>query len=252
MENSAAQVVQQNTSTAPVKAAIICLALAWVFALLPIPVISMGGMVVFNIAAFILAIICMSKNAVKPGVGVLAGSIIGTPIMYFIGIAILGLGVANSVKGYNDHAAQTVKNNPAPVVQQAVVEQVKSSSPSTETTPTAAQSNPIAIDGNWQGTYESQGHSPVPFSMVINKPVNGAFDGSESEQLASAGTVQTIQSKLNGTAESTAVGFTKDFTYKGKAYSVRYTGNYDPATKRIQGKWESLSAHAHGTFLAWH
>lgn len=109
----------------------------------------------------------------------------------------------------------------------------------------------VSINGNWQGTYESHGHAPIPFSMVISNLNNGVFDGSASEQIASAGVVETIPSKLMGTLNTTAVSFTKEFTFKGKSYSVQYTGAYDPATKRIQGKWKGLTGHSHGSFLVW-
>jgi hypothetical protein len=248
MESPTTQVIPQ-TSTAPVKAAIICLLLAWVFAILPIPVISFWGMVVFNLAAFILAIICMSKNSVKPGVGILAGSIIGTPIMYFVGLAILAAGFAGAFTKGNDNHAHQVPSNPALAVQSVADQSVKSTS--VESTLPAASLTASDIDGNWQGTYESHGHSPTPFTMAINKPNNGVFDGSASEQIASAGTVETISSKLTGAINTTAVAFTKEFIFKGKSYSVRYTGAYDPITKRIHGKWKALTGHSQGQFLVW-
>jgi multisubunit Na+/H+ antiporter MnhB subunit len=250
MESQTTLVIQQNvTTTAPVKAAIICLLLAWVFALLPIPGISFGGMVVFNIAAIILAIICMSRNAVKPGVGVLAGSIIGTTIMYFVGMAVLGAGIASSLKGYDNHSTHQTQNNPTPIVQSVAVQPAKSTS--VETILPSASATATDIDGNWQGTYESHGHSPTPFSMVISNFSNGAFDGSASEQISSAGNVVTIQSKLTGALNAKDVAFTKAFSFRGKQYSVKYSGTYDPVTKRIQGKWKGLTVNSRGSFLVW-
>ena len=112
MQNSTTQIIQH--SAAPIKAAVICLMLAWIFALLPIPFISFGGMIVFNIAAFILAILCMSRNSVKSGIGILAGSLIGTPIMYFIGLAILAAGFTHSLNIHDKSVAHQVQNNTAP------------------------------------------------------------------------------------------------------------------------------------------
>jgi len=109
MQNSTSQIIPQ--STAPIKSAVICLMLAWFFALLPIPFISFGGMIVFNIAAFILAILCMSRNSVKSGIGILAGSLIGTPIMYFIGLAILAAGLTHSLNNHDKGAAHQVRSN---------------------------------------------------------------------------------------------------------------------------------------------
>lgn len=258
MESPTTQTTQQKASTtAPVKSAIICLVLAWVFAVLPIPFISFGGMIVFNIAAFILAIICMSKNSVKPGVGVLAGSLVGTPLMYFIGLAVLGAGVASSIKNYDKSLAHQVQNTPTPAVQQPSPAISTPAQPSQTTSPSAHGDNshsPIAadIEGDWQGTYESHGHSPIPFKMALGKPNNGLFEGTASEQISSAGVVETIQSKLTGAVNATTVAFTKGFSFKGKQYSIRYIGTYDPATKRIQGTWKGSTGNSHGSFLVWH
>ena len=119
--------------------------------------------------------------------------------------------------------------------------------PGTSSPPTIA----VGINGNWQGTYELHGHAPTPFTMVISNLSNGVFDGSASEQVVSAGTAETIQSKLTGTISATTVVFTKVFSFKGKPYSVKYSGVYDPITKRIQGKWKSLTGTSQGSFLAW-
>ncbi len=115
----------------------------------------------------------------------------------------------------------------------------------------SAPSATVGINGYWQGTYESHGHSPTPFSMVISNLNNGVFEGSASEQISSAGSVETIQSKLTGAISTAAVVFTKEFLFKGKQYSVRYNGTYDPITKRIQGTWKALTSNSHGSFLVW-
>lgn len=107
------------------------------------------------------------------------------------------------------------------------------------------------IDGNWQGTYESHGHPPTPFTMELNKSNNGLFDGSASEQIVSSGTTETIQSKLSGAINTMSVAFTKEFSFKGKQYSVQYIGTYDPITKRIQGTWKGSTGNAHGSFMVW-
>lgn len=115
----------------------------------------------------------------------------------------------------------------------------------------AAQVSTADISGNWQGTYESQGHPPTPFSMTFGNFNNGTFDGSASEQIVSAGAAETIQSKLTGAANSVSVTFMKEFSFKGKSYSVMYNGIYDPITKRIQGNWKGMTNNSHGSFLVW-
>lgn len=124
-------------------------------------------------------------------------------------------------------------------------------SPSASTGETSSVSTAI-IDGNWQGTYESHGHPPTPFTMAINKPSNGGlFDGSASEQIASSGTTETIQSKLSGAINMMSVAFTKEFSFNGKQYSVQYIGTYDPIKKQIRGTWKGLTGNAHGSFMMW-
>lgn len=230
MENSTTQVIQQNAITAPVKAAVICLVLAWVFAVLPIPFISFGGMIVFNIAAFILAIICMSRNSVKPGVGVLAGSLVGTPIAYFVGLAILGAGIASSLKSYDASAAYPVQKVPTTAIQTA-----KSAS--------VAASSVADLVGKWKGhfTYPSRnGTTTADFVMTLSTPGGDLLSGDMSE--IDPNTKASVRSVLSGSATGNSISFTQN--YGGKAPDGKCVGAYSAIAKEVVGTCSVLNQHA--------
>ena len=171
----------------------------------------------------------------------------GFAVMAFV-LGTIGWNYSNRPVHATPAQAQAASQQPATVV--APPAQVVAQAPQ------ASNNNPssvtaLDISGNWQGTYESHGHSPTPFSMVISNFDNGVFDGSASEQISSAGVVHAIQSKLSGVINSIYIEFTKKFSFKGKSYSVTYTGTYDPITKRIQGTWKALTGNSHGSFLVW-
>jgi uncharacterized membrane protein len=73
----------------PVRAGWICLFIAWVLFLLPIPGLGIIGWAL-NLAAFIISIIVMVKGRVAAGVAQMVCALAVSPIMYFIGLGILG------------------------------------------------------------------------------------------------------------------------------------------------------------------
>lgn len=90
---------------APVVATWVCLVLAWVLFLLPIPGLGLFGGGILNLVAFILAIVVMAKGRTVGGLVPLLASIIVSPIIYFIGLAIFGAAVSSSsYKDYTDRA----------------------------------------------------------------------------------------------------------------------------------------------------
>lgn len=101
-----------NTTTAaqrpnpPGRAAWILLILAWVCFLVPIPGLGPVGWVL-NMVAFILAIVAMSKGGTRKGLAPLLASLIASPILYFIGFAILAAtaGAIGQQGGPRDGAA---------------------------------------------------------------------------------------------------------------------------------------------------
>lgn len=79
---------------APVVAMWICLALAWLFFVLPVPFTVILA-VPLDIAAFILAILCLSRSRVLQGVLGLVGTTIVALVLYFIGWGVMAyLGAA--------------------------------------------------------------------------------------------------------------------------------------------------------------
>lgn len=81
-------IVLPAPSAAP-KAAWICLVIAWVCFLVPIPGIGIFVGWPLNLAAFILAIVAMAKRGAMGGILQLLASLIVSPIFYFIGLAVL-------------------------------------------------------------------------------------------------------------------------------------------------------------------
>src|ERR1700690_1521764 len=73
----------------PVKAGWICLIVAWALFIVPIPGLGLIGWA-FNFAAFIISIIVMVKGRVGAGVAQMICSLTVSPIIYIIGIGILG------------------------------------------------------------------------------------------------------------------------------------------------------------------
>ena len=73
----------------PVKAGWICLFVAWLLFLIPIPGVGLIGWVL-NLAAFVISIIVMVKGRVGAGVVQMVCTFAVSPVIYFIGLWILG------------------------------------------------------------------------------------------------------------------------------------------------------------------
>jgi hypothetical protein len=71
------------------KAAWICLAIAWLTFIVPIPGIGLFIGWPLNLVAFILAIVAMSKFGTNAGLWQLLASLVISPALYFIGLALL-------------------------------------------------------------------------------------------------------------------------------------------------------------------
>lgn len=213
-----------SQNTAPVKAAFICLFLAWAMAILPIPFVSWWGMFTFNIIAFVLAIICMSKNAVKNGGMVLAGTIVGTPVMYFVGLAVMG-GMAGSAL-----------SNAAKEIQRAKTQQSKDM---------ASLSNIAVVDpsGKWEGKFTYPKGVEAQFTMSITTS-RGNFSGSLTE--ADPKTNQTVNSNISGSIKSNRqIHFTQDF---GAQYpKAKCDADYDATSKSMSGKCAAAGQSANFT-----
>jgi hypothetical protein len=82
-------VTSDTTPNTAGRAAWACLAIAWVCFLLPIPGIGLFIGWPLNLVAFILAIVAMSKRGTGAGLVPLLASLIVSPIVYFVGLAVL-------------------------------------------------------------------------------------------------------------------------------------------------------------------
>lgn len=119
MVESTTVVVAQEQNTAG-KAAWICLAIAWVCFLLPIPGTGIFIGAPLNLVALILAIVALSKFGAKGGLPQLLCALIVSPIIYFIGLSIFaGLGVSAISELETQHnEMQQIEQQEEPVVGQ--------------------------------------------------------------------------------------------------------------------------------------
>ncbi|HEY4583945.1 MAG TPA: hypothetical protein VIG88_13965 [Lysobacter sp.] len=102
--------------TAPVKATWVCLAIAWLTFLLPIPGIGLFIGWPLNLVAFVLAIVVMSRGYTAKGLIPLISSLVVSPIVYFVGVAILAGAAGAASKSAETSAATTAA---APAAQEA-------------------------------------------------------------------------------------------------------------------------------------
>lgn len=92
MENqhSAAQMMNSQT-----KSGWICIIVAWFFMLLPIPVVSWLGASVMGFVSAVVAIVVIAKGHTRAGILQMLVLLFGSPIVYMIGLAIMGETFAN-------------------------------------------------------------------------------------------------------------------------------------------------------------
>lgn len=108
-----------NDSTPPVshspagRAAWITLALTWVCFLVPFPGLGLFIGWPLNLVAFILAIVAMGSGGAMKGLFQLLGSLIVSPIVYVIGLALFGwLLSKDSYEDYRTRTGTTVQATP--------------------------------------------------------------------------------------------------------------------------------------------
>ncbi|MDH4571122.1 hypothetical protein [Salinicola acroporae] len=78
------------TKSAPVKAVWALLIVAWICFLLPVPGIGLFVGCPLNFVAFIVAIVVITRGRTGMGITQLIVSLVVSPIIYFIGLAIFG------------------------------------------------------------------------------------------------------------------------------------------------------------------
>ncbi len=108
------------TRTAPVKATWICLIIAWVLFLIPVPGAGLFVGWPLNLVAFILAIVVMARGKTAGGLIPLLASIIVSPIVYFVGLAVLGAAVGgDAYQDYKERAEAANTQLEAPLNESA-------------------------------------------------------------------------------------------------------------------------------------
>jgi len=88
----------QQEQKAPVKAGWILLITCWLCYLVPIPGLGLLGMAL-NFTAFIVSIIVITRGKTGMGIVLLAGSVLFSTAIYFIGLAVFA-GAVNEVMNY--------------------------------------------------------------------------------------------------------------------------------------------------------
>ena len=186
----------------PIKATWICLAIAWVLFLLPIPGAGLFVGWPLNLVAFILAIVVMTRGYTAKGLIPLIASLIVSPIIYFIGVSIL-FGTATS--SYDDYktraeAANSQAAPPAPAADAIKV--------SARDLFRAYEANEIAADSQYKG-------KPIEITGTVEGITSDLMD--EPVVQLSAGQFQSVNA--NGLEKNVAAGLTK-----GQSVTLSCTG----------------------------
>ena len=88
----------QQEQKAPVKAGWILLITCWLCYLVPIPGLGLLGMAL-NFAAFVVSIVVITRGKTGMGIVLLAGSVLFSTVIYFVGLAVFA-GAVNEVMNY--------------------------------------------------------------------------------------------------------------------------------------------------------
>lgn len=129
------------------KAAWITLAIAWLCFLIPFPGLGLFLGWPLNLVAFILAIVAMSKGGAKKGLFQLLGSLIVSPVVYFIGLAIFA-GTMSGIteKSRAEYTAAAAEANIAAAAAAAQAEVASAESAATDVVSAAEAAAPAALE----------------------------------------------------------------------------------------------------------
>lgn len=196
MEMNAATEATPATKPAPVKATWICLIIAWVLFLLPIPGVGMFVGWPLNLVAFILAIVVMTRGLTGKGLIPLIASLVVSPIIYFIGLAVLA-GAAVSGDAYKDYKAR------AEAVSAAKTEQSAPAADAIKITARelfkAYSANEVAADSRFKG-------KPIEITGIVES-ISSDITDEPVVQLAGGEMFQMVHA--NGLDTATAAGLSK-------------------------------------------
>lgn len=186
----------------PVKAMWVCLILAWLFFMIPFPgTIFIAGPL--NLAAFILAILCITRSRVGRGVVGLIGATVISAIAYIIGLALMGGLVSAGMQAQDKKIASEVAT--AVNVQQISVDQLLSEYKSNEVAADQKfKGKVLEIAGTVNSIGKDIGNDPyITLKSGENFDFRGVqcyFDKSQESQLAniSKGQQITIRGMCSG------------------------------------------------------
>lgn len=186
------EAISTSGSPAASRAAWICLAIAWVCFIVPIPGIGLFIGWPLNLVAFILAIVAMAKRGAMSGLLQLLASLIASPIIYFIGLAIFGVALSSAGDAANRTAADSAASG---VPEQASNARYDASaltaSDAAEVEASvlfaAYKANEIAADERYKG-------KPLKVSGTVEDINSDAFDEAVV-QLQAGGFMEQVQAK---------------------------------------------------------
>ncbi len=221
--NQNAHALLPEKPKAPKVIAIVCLLLAWLFAILPIPLISTLLTVAFNIVAFILAIVCLTRQAMILGISVIIGTAF-TIILYvssyplLFGSAFLAASKTGHLSSKPLFAAQSHRDTEA------------------------------LIDGAWAGEYFFSKMPSVKFSVNLSENKDRSITGKSKEVVRLNDREETIEAEWTGTRTRENIRLDKIFTINNTQQKIRYEGNLASDRSRISGNWSIPGTKRQGTF----
>lgn len=158
-----------SSSNAAGRAAWVCLAIAWITFLVPIPGIGLFIGWPLNLVAFVLAIVAMSKRGAIAGIFQLLASLIASPIVYFVGMAIFA-GTMGAIGASSEAARETAPQSQAS--EPAAVAEVDAIAVDAATLHQAYAENEVAADQQYKGKpLTVSGHISDITSDVTDDPV---------------------------------------------------------------------------------
>lgn len=191
------------TRSAPVKATWVCLILAWVLFLVPLPGLGMFIGWPLNLVAFILAIVVMARGFTGKGLLPLIASLIVSPIVYFIGLAIFGAALSGASKAANTDTTATAVSAQVAEVAPPAADAIKVTAHQLFS---AYEANEIAADGQYKGkTLEVSGVVSGIDSDFSDEPVIELATENEFMGVRAQGIDKTVAANLSKGQQVTLV-----------------------------------------------
>jgi hypothetical protein len=195
--------IEATHKAPPIKATWICLAIAWVLFLLPIPGAGLFVGWPLNLVAFILAIVVMTRGYTAKGLIPLIASLMFSPIIYFIGVSIL---VGTATSSYDDYKTRAAAaNTQESAVAATAADAIRVSAGDLFR---AYAANEIAADSQYKG-------KPIEITGTVDGISSDLMD--EPVVQLSAGQFQSVNA--NGLEKNVAAGLAK-----GQSVTLSCTG----------------------------